>query len=102
LSRIAHLRGIAPETDISQCAETMEPLLIGVECHAGYKADETPRRFRFERNWIEVEEVVDRWQQVERLPEWPRADYFKLQASDGRLYLLKHDLDANQWFLVGR
>jgi len=87
---------------MSQCTETMEPLLIAVECHAGYKADETPRRFRFERTWIEVEEVVDRWQQVERLPEWPRADYFKVQASDGRLYLLKHDLDVSRWLLVRR
>jgi hypothetical protein len=80
----------------------MEPILIEIECHAGYKADETPRRFRFEQNWIEVEEVVDRWQQVERLPKWPRADYFKVQAGDGRLYLLKHDLDASQWLLVRR
>ena len=64
------------------------------------RADETPRRFRFEQNWIEVEEVVDRWHQVERLPKWPRADYFKVQAGDGRLYLLKHDLDASQWLLV--
>jgi hypothetical protein len=91
-----------PAADVPRCAETMEPLLIEIECHAGYKADETPRRFRFEQNWIEVEEVVDRWHQVERLPKWPRADYFKVQASDGRLCLLKHDLDASQWLLVRR
>src|SRR5215469_1032105 len=85
-----------------KCTETMEPLLIEIECHAGYKADETPRRFRFERNWIEIEEVVDRWHEVERLPKWPQADYFKVQASDGRHYLLKLYLDDSRWLLVRR
>jgi len=80
----------------------MESLLIEIQCYAGYKADETPRRFRFEHNWIEVEEVVDRWHQVEGPPTSSRADYFKVQAGDGRLYLLKHDLDAGQWLLVRR
>jgi hypothetical protein len=80
----------------------MEPLLIEIECYAGYKANETPRRFRFERHWIEVEEVVERWHQIERPTKWSRADYFKVQADDGRLYLLKHDLDAGQWLLVRR
>jgi hypothetical protein len=80
----------------------MEPLLIEIECYAGYKADETPRRFRFDKNWIEVEAVVEQWRQVERLPISPRADYFKVRTGDGRLYLLKHDLDARQWLLVQR
>jgi len=80
----------------------MESLLIEIQCYAGYRADETPRRFRFEQNWIAVEEVVERWQQVEHLPTSPRADYFKVRSCDGRLYLLKHDLDADRWLLVRR
>jgi hypothetical protein len=47
----------------------MEPLRVEVECNASYKADETPRRFRFERNWIEAEEIVERRHQVDRLPD---------------------------------
>jgi hypothetical protein len=48
-----------------------------------------------------VEEVLDRWHQVESKPEWPRADYFKVRGADGHEYLLKHDLEADEW-LLGR
>ncbi len=72
---------------------------IVVECYAGSKADETPRRFTWEGQSIEVSEVLDRWYQVESKPEWPRADYFKVSAADQRQYLLKHDLESDEWFL---
>jgi len=72
---------------------------IEVECYAGAKADETPRRFSFERQTIDVGEVLDRRYQVESKPEWPRADYFKVRGLDGGGYLLKHDLDSDEWFL---
>jgi len=73
---------------------------IQVECYAGAKADETPRRFTWEGRTIELSEVLDRWYQVESLPEWPRADYFKVRGEDGREYLLKHDLECDGWFLA--
>jgi len=44
---------------------------IEVECYAGAKADETPRRFNLEEQMIKVGEVLDRWYQVESKPEWP-------------------------------
>ena len=72
---------------------------IQVECYAGFKADETPRRFTWNEHTIEVDEVLDRWYQVESKPEWPRADYFKIRAVDGSEYLLKHDLESAEWFL---
>ena len=72
---------------------------IKVECYAGIKADETPRRFSWEGQAVEVREVLDRWYQIESKPEWPRADYFKVRGVDGREYLLKHDLESNQWYL---
>jgi hypothetical protein len=77
----------------------MRLIPIRVECYAGAKADETPRRFTWEERTIEVHEVLDRWYQVESKPEWPRADYFKVQAADAREYLLKHDLESDEWFL---
>jgi hypothetical protein len=72
---------------------------IQVESYAGSKADEAPRRFRLAETWIQVADIVDRWHQVESLPEWPRADYFKVANPGGKLFLLKHDLEDDQWYL---
>lgn len=80
----------------------MKLIPIQVECYAGTKADETPRRFFREEQPVEVEEVLDRWHQAESKPEWPRADYFKVRGADGHAYLLKHDLEADEWFLGRR
>jgi hypothetical protein len=73
-----------------------------VQCYAGYKADESPRRFICDSTWIEVEEVLDRWYQGDRDPEWPIADYFKVKGDDGHEYVLKHDRDHNEWFVANR
>ncbi len=78
---------------------TLRP--IQVECYAGSKADETPRRFIQGGEVVEIDEVLDRWHQVESKPEWPRADYFKVRGRDGHDYLLKHDLESDEW-LLGR
>ncbi len=75
---------------------------IKVECYAGIKADETPRRFSWEGQAVEVRDVLDRWYQIESKPEWPRADYFKVRGLDEREYLLKHDLESDDWFLGQR
>ncbi len=77
----------------------MRLVAVQVECYAGSKADETPRRFRGDDRNVEIVEIVDRWYQVESKPEWPRADYFKVRGEDGREYLLKHDLESDEWFL---
>jgi Zn ribbon nucleic-acid-binding protein len=77
----------------------MNLIPIQVECYAGAKADEVPRRFIWQDQRIEVEEVVDCWHQVESQPEWPRAEYFKVRGVDRREYLLKHDLESDKWYL---
>lgn len=80
----------------------MQLTAIRVESYAGHKADETPRRMLWEGEWIEVEEVLDRWHQVESQPEWPRADYFKVRGADQCEYLVKHDLESDEWYLGRR
>ena len=75
---------------------------IQVECYAGHKADETPRRFLWEGTWLEVVDVVDRWYQAAGNPEWPLADYFKVLAADQHEYLLKHDRESDAWYLARR
>jgi hypothetical protein len=72
---------------------------IQVECYAGAKADETPRRFTVEDHDLQIAKVLDHWYQVESKPEWPRANYFKVLAAGEREYLHKHDLEADEWFL---
>jgi hypothetical protein len=39
---------------------------------------------------ITVIEIIDRWPSVDH-------SYFKLQADDGNLYILRHDENADQW-----
>lgn len=54
-----------------------------VECYAGYKADERPRRFTLGEHTYEVEEVLDQWYS-------PEALYFRVRANDGNIYILCH------------
>ena len=47
----------------------MKLVPIRVECYAGAKADETPRRVTLDERIVELGEVLDRWYQVESKPE---------------------------------
>lgn len=80
----------------------MELFPTEVRCYAGHKADEAPRRFAQGDRWIEVAEILDRWYQGDRDPEWPIADYFKVVGDDGQEYLLKHDREYDEWFLANQ
>jgi hypothetical protein len=66
---------------------------IDVECHAGHRGEETPRRFRLGDRTIEVAEVLDRWLA-------PDHRYFKVRGGDGDLYILRHDPLADGWELT--
>jgi hypothetical protein len=57
---------------------------VRVECYAGYRGEETPRRFHLGERRVEVTEVVDRWLA-------PDHRYFKVRGDDGALYILRHD-----------
>ena len=49
---------------------------IHVECHAGYRGEETPRRFFLGERTIEVADILDRWL-------GPVHRYFKVRGDDG-------------------
>lgn len=66
---------------------------VRVECYAGHRGEETPRRIYFGEREIEVSEVVDQWLA-------PDHRYFKIRGPDGASYLLRHDVASNQWELV--
>jgi hypothetical protein len=67
---------------------------IRVECQAGHRAEEEPRAFYLGERRFEVVQLVDRW------PD-PLHRYFKVQADDGRQYILRHDTASGDWELAG-
>jgi hypothetical protein len=65
---------------------------IRVECYAGYRADERPLRFVLCGRTFEVAEVEDRWYS-------PGMIYFRVRATDGDFYVLRHDEGMDVWTL---
>ena len=76
----------------------LEP--VRVECYSGYRADETPRRIQVGGRWKVVREVLDRWYQGWRDPEWPAAEYFRVRCEKGEVLLLRHDQECDEWYVV--
>lgn len=62
---------------------------IRVECYAGYRGEEAPRAFFLGERWIEVVEVRERWLE-------PDHRYFKIEANDGGLYILRQDIVSDK------
>jgi hypothetical protein len=67
---------------------------IHVDCYAGFRADERPERFVLRGRAFEVEDVDGRWYS-------PDASYFRVRASDGNYYVLRHDEAQDFWTLDG-
>jgi hypothetical protein len=65
---------------------------IQVKCYAGYKGEQYPQRFILGRRVLEVREVEDQWYS-------PSSQYFRVQADDGNIYILRHDLEEDHWSL---
>lgn len=70
-----------------------ETLVVHVECHAGHRGEETPRRFSLDGRVIEVVEILDRWLA-------PDHRYFKVRGDDGDTYILRYDNAADRWELT--
>jgi hypothetical protein len=65
---------------------------IQVDCYAGYRADETPRRFLIGGRLIEIVSVIDR-------SLTPDYRYFKVRGNDDCVYVLRQSLDDGKWKL---
>ena len=72
---------------------TDQPLRVRVECYAGYRSEETPRRFFIGQRPVVVVDVLDRWLS-------PEHRYFKLRGDDGGVYILRHDVARERWELT--
>ena len=66
---------------------------VRVDCYAGHRGEETPRRFALGGRTREVTEVIDRWY-------GPDHRYFKVRGDDGGIYILRHDEPTDRWELV--
>ncbi len=65
-------------------------MTVRVDCYAGYKGEETPRRFSLGERVVEIVEVSDRWLT-------PAYAYFKVRGDDGDTYILRHDVGSGHW-----
>jgi hypothetical protein len=66
---------------------------IAVECYAGYRGEETPRRFSIGERSVQVARVIDRWMT-------PDHRYFRLEDDDGRVYVLRQTVVGGKWELI--
>jgi len=63
---------------------------IAVECYAGYRGEQTPRRFYLGDRTFEIERVVDQWLA-------PDHRYFKVRTADGELCILRYEMATQRW-----
>lgn len=66
---------------------------VRVETYSGYKADERPLRFHAGGRTYEVAEIEDQW-------VGPEAAWFRVKASDGNVYILRHAADPEDTWTV--
>ncbi len=82
--------GRRPEGGLA--SDNQKQMNLRVECYSGRKADERPVRFQLGDQVFVVEEIVDRWY-------GPEADFFKVRADDGNIYVLSHNATEDLWHL---
>ncbi|MBI3015069.1 MAG: hypothetical protein HYY65_08445 [Candidatus Tectomicrobia bacterium] len=67
-------------------------MVVQVECYAGYRGNERPLRFSFGNRTYEVRRILDRWYGEDHR-------YFKVQADNEYIYLLKYNEAEDLWTL---
>jgi hypothetical protein len=66
---------------------------VRVECYAGHRAEEEPRRLHLGTREIAITEILDRWLD-------PGHRYFKVRGDDGGVYLLRHEVADDRWDMI--
>ncbi len=74
-------------------------LPIEVETYAGGRSDEAPRVIHGFDGPVEIEELLDRWYEASEDPTRRTFDYFRVRGTDAEEHLLKHDREADRWYL---
>ena len=68
-------------------------MIVSVECYAGHRGEQTPRRLRFEDRTVELVELLDCWLA-------PDHRYFRMRAENDATYILRHDQASGRWELT--
>lgn len=63
---------------------------LEVECYAGHRGEQTPRRLRWYGRSIGIVEILDQWLA-------PDHRYFKVRLEDGATLILRHDSASHRW-----
>jgi hypothetical protein len=66
---------------------------LRVDCYAGHRGEQTPRRFSLGGRAVEVGDVLDAWLA-------PDHRDFKLRGDDGACYILRNDVLDSRWELT--
>ena len=64
-------------------------ITVDVDCHAGFRGDETPRRFTLGNRRADIDSVVDQWRT-------PDHRYFRIATAD-ETYTLRQDVRSGGW-----
>lgn len=80
-----------PQTDFDDTGA--DSPVVRVECYAGQRAAESPRRFFIGKRQIEVREIIDRWLD-------PAHRYFKVRGDDHGVYILRYDAQTDRWDMI--
>ena len=80
----------APRLELPLTRESLWSMQLHVECRPGLHGDMEPVAFSLGSNRIEVLQIIDRWIGRDH-------SYFKVEASDQGLYILR--LSGEQWEL---
>ena len=65
---------------------------VAVDCYAGHRGDETPRRFTRGDQLVEILAVVAQWRT-------PDHRHFRVSTA-GETYTLRHDAQSGRWELT--
>ena len=70
-----------------------DELAVAVQCYAGARGEETPRRFTVENQLVEIRTVVDQWRT-------PDHRYFRVRTAASESYTLRQDVKSGVWALT--
>jgi hypothetical protein len=68
-------------------------MTISLECYAGYRGEQEPIAFSLGARRLIVRTIVDRWFA-------PTKRWFKVDADDGQMYILRYDEESGEWDLA--